>query len=218
MTMRPRLAHRVGRSSQATPAAVDKSQRFAHRNLDSPGPNNPLTKLHSPSARGTLQPSALKSASTRPPTNSGRSGSAFMSALGCVCRLAVTPQPAPVQAQPDSPASRLARGHRRTRSGRARPEKSLAVRPSAQPGFLLSRVWCPRFQARMRRLTVLATEVPVHRRTRGRRPLNAGVGADSKLSHRADPILSQGWKPTLRSSAVDKCRSLPGSMISWVLG
>jgi hypothetical protein len=32
------------------------------------------------------------------------------------------------------------------------------------------------------------------------------VGADSNLSHRADPILSQGWEPTLRRSAVDKCR------------
>ncbi len=43
------------------------------------------------------------------------------------------------------------------------------------------------------------------------------VGADSNLSHRADPILSQGWKPTLRRSAVDKCRSWPGSLISSVL-
>jgi len=33
------------------------------------------------------------------------------------------------------------------------------------------------------------------------------VRADSNLSHRADRILSQGWKPTLESSAVDKCRS-----------
>jgi hypothetical protein len=33
------------------------------------------------------------------------------------------------------------------------------------------------------------------------------VGADSNLSHLADPILSQGWKPTLRWSAVDKCRA-----------
>ena len=32
------------------------------------------------------------------------------------------------------------------------------------------------------------------------------VGADSILSHRAGPILSQGWKPTVRGSAVDKCR------------
>jgi len=39
-------------------------------------------------------------------------------------------------------------------------------------------------------------------------PSNAGktVGADPNLSHRADRILSQGWKPTLRGSAVDKCR------------
>jgi hypothetical protein len=43
------------------------------------------------------------------------------------------------------------------------------------------------------------------------------VDADSNLSHRADSILSQGWKPTLRSSAVDKCRSLPGSLICSVL-
>ena len=33
------------------------------------------------------------------------------------------------------------------------------------------------------------------------------VGADPNLSHRADRILSQGWKPTLRWSAVDKCSS-----------
>jgi transposase-like protein len=32
------------------------------------------------------------------------------------------------------------------------------------------------------------------------------VGADPNLSHRADRILSQGWKPTLRGSAMDKCR------------
>jgi hypothetical protein len=35
--MQPRLAHRVGRSSQATTAAVDKSiERLAHRNPDAP--------------------------------------------------------------------------------------------------------------------------------------------------------------------------------------
>jgi hypothetical protein len=33
------------------------------------------------------------------------------------------------------------------------------------------------------------------------------VGADPNLSHLADRILSQGWKPTLSWSAVDKCRS-----------
>jgi 2-polyprenyl-3-methyl-5-hydroxy-6-metoxy-1,4-benzoquinol methylase len=33
------------------------------------------------------------------------------------------------------------------------------------------------------------------------------VGAEPNLSHRADRILSQGWKPTLRGSAVDKCSS-----------
>jgi putative addiction module CopG family antidote len=33
------------------------------------------------------------------------------------------------------------------------------------------------------------------------------VGADPNLSHRADRILSQGWKPTLRWSAVDKFSS-----------
>jgi len=42
------------------------------------------------------------------------------------------------------------------------------------------------------------------------------VGADPNLSHRADRILSQGWKPTLRRSAVDKCSSLPGSLTSLV--
>ena len=36
--------------------------------------------------------------------------------------------------------------------------------------------------------------------------LTSPVGADANLSHRADPILSQGWKPTLRGSAVDKFR------------
>lgn len=40
------------------------------------------------------------------------------------------------------------------------------------------------------------------------------VGADSILSHRADSILSQGWKPALRSPAVDKCRALPVSSTS----
>jgi hypothetical protein len=34
------------------------------------------------------------------------------------------------------------------------------------------------------------------------------VGADPILSHRADRILSQGWKPTLRLSAVDKSMPL----------
>jgi len=33
------------------------------------------------------------------------------------------------------------------------------------------------------------------------------VGADPNLSHRADRILSQGWKPTFRGSAVDKFSS-----------
>lgn len=46
---------------------------------------------------------------------------------------------------------------------------------------------------------------------------NPAVGADSNLSHRADPILSQGWKPTLRGSAVDKCRSMRGSLTSSLL-
>ena len=45
----------------------------------------------------------------------------------------------------------------------------------------------------------------------------SAVGADPNLSHRADPILSQGWKPTLRGSAVDKCRGCPGSVISLLL-
>ena len=43
------------------------------------------------------------------------------------------------------------------------------------------------------------------------------VGADSNLSHRADRILSQGWKPTLRWSAVDKFSSWPVSLTSWML-
>jgi Domain of unknown function (DUF4372) len=43
------------------------------------------------------------------------------------------------------------------------------------------------------------------------------VGADPNLSHRADRILSQGWKPTLRESAVDKFSSSPSSLISLVL-
>ena len=44
------------------------------------------------------------------------------------------------------------------------------------------------------------------------------VGAEPNLSHRADRILSQGWKPTLRGSAVDKCRSWPVSLTSLVPG
>ena len=43
------------------------------------------------------------------------------------------------------------------------------------------------------------------------------VGADPNLSHRADPILSQGRKPAIESLAVDKCRSLPGSLTSSAL-
>jgi hypothetical protein len=33
------------------------------------------------------------------------------------------------------------------------------------------------------------------------------VGADAKVSHRADPNLSQGWTPSGGRSSVDKCRS-----------
>lgn len=40
------------------------------------------------------------------------------------------------------------------------------------------------------------------------------VRADSNLSHPADRILSRGWKPTFRWSAVHKCRWLPGSSAS----
>jgi Lhr-like helicase len=43
------------------------------------------------------------------------------------------------------------------------------------------------------------------------------VRADPNLSHRADRILSQGWKPTLRWSAVDKFRSWSVSLTSLVL-
>jgi len=52
--------------------------------------------------------------------------------------------------------------------------------------------------------------IPVHSSP----PVTAAVGADSNLSHRAGRILSQGWKPTLRWSAVDKCRFLPGLFTS----
>ena len=51
----------------------------------------------------------------------------------------------------------------------------------------------------------------------GRMEKARNVGADPILSHRADPILSQGWKPTLIGSAVDKCRTLPGSLTSLAL-
>jgi hypothetical protein len=37
------------------------------------------------------------------------------------------------------------------------------------------------------------------------------------LSHRADRILSQGWKLTLRWSVVDECRSSPGLFTSLML-
>jgi hypothetical protein len=43
------------------------------------------------------------------------------------------------------------------------------------------------------------------------------VGADSILSHRADPILSQGWEADFERSAVVKFRALPGSLISSML-
>ena len=41
----------------------------------------------------------------------------------------------------------------------------------------------------------------------GKRFCHPAVGADPNLSHRADRILSQGWKPTLSWSAVDKFSS-----------
>ena len=43
--MNDRLAHRVVRSSQATPAAVDKSQRLEHENSDSPPPSPALSPI-----------------------------------------------------------------------------------------------------------------------------------------------------------------------------
>ena len=43
------------------------------------------------------------------------------------------------------------------------------------------------------------------------------VGADPNLSHRADPILSQGRRPAVWSPAVDKCRSCSGSLTSVVV-
>lgn len=54
------------------------------------------------------------------------------------------------------------------------------------------------------------------------RALNGGaqggaVGAESNLSHRADRILSQGWKPTSRWSAVDKYRLKAVSATSLML-
>jgi len=51
-------------------------------------------------------------------------------------------------------------------------------------------------------------------RTEARVFLSLGVGADANLSHRADRILSQGWKPTLRSSAVHKYRVRTRSLTS----
>ena len=43
------------------------------------------------------------------------------------------------------------------------------------------------------------------------------VGAELKLSHCADSIMSQGWKPNLLGSAVDKCRVLSASLSSFVV-
>jgi hypothetical protein len=39
-------------------------------------------------------------------------------------------------------------------------------------------------------------------------PQSGLVGADLKLSHCADSKMSQGWKPTLKGVAVDKCSYL----------
>ena len=71
-----------------------------------------------------------------------------------------------------------------------------------QPNMLASILVLPQMGVDMAQL-----EVVLH-------VLFVTVGADPNLSHRADPILSQGRKPTLRGSAVDKCRSLPGSLSS----
>lgn len=42
------------------------------------------------------------------------------------------------------------------------------------------------------------------------------VRADRILPHPADPILTQGWMLTVGWSAVDKCRSIAGSLPSWM--
>ena len=59
----------------------------------------------------------------------------------------------------------------------------------------------------------------LHREQRLIRSRNASnlVGADPNLSHRADPILSQGRRPAVWSPAVDKCRSCSGSLTSVVV-
>ena len=44
----------------------------------------------------------------------------------------------------------------------------------------------------------------------------AGVRADRILTHPADPILTRGWMLTVGWSAVDKCRSIAGSLTSWM--
>ena len=44
------------------------------------------------------------------------------------------------------------------------------------------------------------------------------VGAELKLSHCADSIMSQGWKPNLLGSAVDKCRVLFACLSSFLVG
>ena len=55
----------------------------------------------------------------------------------------------------------------------------------------------------------VATASPGHSESLIGEPAKAAnatrVGADAQVSHRADRILSQVWKPTLRWSAVDKC-------------
>ncbi len=55
--MYDRLAHRVGRSSQATPAAVDKSQRLEHENSDTPALDEASGTLAA--LRDTLLPKLL---------------------------------------------------------------------------------------------------------------------------------------------------------------
>jgi hypothetical protein len=64
--MRHRLAHRVGRSSQATPAAVDKSHPASHTEiLTAPEPPVDLKALHAKIGQLALENDFLESALTK---------------------------------------------------------------------------------------------------------------------------------------------------------
>ena len=67
-------------------------------------------------------------------------------------------------------------------------------------------------RSRGRRMPAGSGELPPDIEAAIWRGSQLGVGADLNLTHPADSILTRGWTPTARRLAVDKCRSIAGSL------